>query len=162
MAVEIERKFLVSSDRWRFNEDGTAIQGTPFRQGYIPSQGLATVRVRLEGEEARLTIKGENQGLARMEFEYPIPLEDARQMLDSLCRRPLIEKTRYCRPAAGVLWEIDVFEGENSGLVVAEVELESEDQVVSLPDWIGQEVSGDPRYYNVNLVANPYSRWRDD
>lgn len=160
MAVEIERKFLVASDSWRQSEDGGELQGVAFRQGYIPTEGLTTVRVRLEGDQAKLTIKGKNQGLSRAEFEYAIPVSDAEQMLDNLCARPLIEKTRYFYPYAGFTWEIDVFEGENAGLVIAEVELESEDQPVELPPWLGAEVSADPRYYNVNLVANPYCNWR--
>ena len=160
MAVEIERKFLVASDSWRQSEDGGELQGVAFRQGYIPTEGLTTVRVRLEGDQAKLTIKGKNQGLSRAEFEYAIPVSDAEQMLDNLCARPLIEKTRYFYPYAGFTWEIDVFEGENAGLVIAEVELESEDQLVELPPWLGAEVSADPRYYNVNLVANPYCNWR--
>jgi len=146
MAIEIERKFLVSSDEWRTRPDGSVTPGTLFCQGYIPTEGLTTVRVRIEGEQARLTIKGKNEGLARTEFEYPIPLADARQMLDNLCARPLIEKTRYCYEYAGLVWEIDVFAGDNAGLVVAEVELASVEQSVALPDWVGQEVSQDPRY----------------
>ena len=160
MAIEIERKFLVISDAWRRREDGSELDGVPYRQGYIPSEGMTTVRIRLQGDEAKLTIKGKNQGLSRAEFEYDIPISDAQQMLDNLCSRPLIEKTRYLRPQGNLTWEIDVFEGDNAGLVVAEVELESEDQPVELPDWLGQEVSDDPRYYNVNLVLNPYRRWR--
>ncbi len=160
MAIEIERKFLVEGDGWRLDDDGAEVSGVPFRQGYIPTEGLTTVRVRLEGDQAKLTIKGKNQGLSRAEFEYPIPVDDAEQMLDNLCSRPLIEKTRYLRSYQGVTWEIDVFEGDNAGLVVAEVELHSEDQQVALPEWLGEEVSGDPRYYNVNLVSNPYCNWR--
>lgn len=160
MAVEIERKFLVADERWRVNEDGSAVEGIAFRQGYLPCEGLTTVRVRLEGDQARLTIKGKNEGLTRSEFEYPIPVGDAMDMLDNLCQRPLIEKIRYCRSQGDLTWEIDVFEGENAGLVVAEVELISEDQMVEMPEWVGQEVSGDPRYYNVNLVSNPYCHWQ--
>lgn len=160
MAIEIERKFLVLNDTWRRQPDGGELPGVPFRQGYIPTEGMTTVRVRLEGNQAKLTIKGQNQGLTRAEFEYPIPTADAEDMLDQLCSRPLIEKTRYFRAEQDVTWEIDVFEGENAGLVIAEVELQSEDQQVDLPDWLGEEVSEDPRYYNVNLVTNPYSKWR--
>lgn len=160
MAVEIERKFLVCNDEWQRQADGSPVTGVRFRQGYIPTEGLTTVRVRLEGDQAKLTIKGENRGLTRTEFEYDIPLDHANEMLDNLCAAPLIEKTRYYRREQGMLWEIDVFEGENAGLVVAEVELEAENQPFARPDWVGQEVSGDPRYYNVNLVANPYRNWR--
>jgi adenylate cyclase len=160
MGVEIERKFLVQGDAWRRDDDGKPLVGVRFRQGYL-AEGQATVRVRLEGERARLTIKGKNQGLTRQEFEYDIPPLDAQQLLDTLCMHPLIEKTRYCRTDHGLVWEIDVFEGENSGLIVAEVELTAEDQALVVPVWVGQEVSADPRYYNVNLVSHPFARWLD-
>jgi adenylate cyclase len=159
MAIEIERKFLVSGDQWRTDESGIELQGVAFRQGYLPAVGGTTVRVRLQGKAAKLTIKGKTEGISRLEYEYDIPTEDAHEMLDQLCQKPLIEKTRYCRKEHDMLWEIDVFEGENAGLIVAEVELGCEQQALSLPDWVGQEVSGDDRYYNVNLVANPYQKW---
>lgn len=155
MATEIERKFLVKGDDWRSH--GT---GTLYRQGYIPSQNAATVRVRLIGNQGYLTIKGPKQGYARSEFEYPISGEDARQMLDTLCDRPLIEKTRYKIAQGNLLWEVDEFAGDNEGLIVAEVELSEENQALDLPEWIGEEVSHDPRYFNVNLVKHPYCQWR--
>lgn len=158
MGVEIERKFLVRSESWRNDVDGLAIEGTRFRQGYL-AEGEATVRVRVEGQKARLTIKGKTQGFTRLEYEYDIPVQDAEQMLTALCFKPLIEKTRYCRVEQGLVWEIDVFEGDNQGLIVAEVELSNEQQALDVPDWAGQEVTGDPRYYNVNLVSYPYSQW---
>lgn len=156
MATEIERKFLVVSDQWRH-----LAAGTRYRQGYLASETGKTVRVRIAGEQAFLTIKGITQGLARPEFEYPIPLEDAQTMLDTLCELPLIEKVRYKIPWQGLLWEVDEFEGENQGLILAEVELTEASQQVTLPDWIGLEVSEDPRYYNSNLSQYPFRRWQD-
>ena len=155
MAQEIERKFLVVSDRWR-----ALASGQPYCQGYIATaQPDQSVRIRIAGDQGYLTIKGPVQGLSRAEFEYEIPVEDAREMLATLCAHPLIEKNRYCLPVDDVVWEIDDFSGENAGLVVAEVELSSEDQQIVLPAWVGQEVTGDARYYNASLVKNPYSRW---
>ncbi|MDY6920349.1 MAG: CYTH domain-containing protein [Pseudomonadota bacterium] len=159
MALEVERKFLVRDDSWRTLPDGTEVEGVPFRQGYLPTADLTTVRVRLEGTRARLTIKSKNQGLTRQEYEYAIPQQDANEMLDRLCRQPQIEKTRYYRRENGLLWEIDVFAGPNAGLVLAEVELEHPDQEVRLPPWVGREVSDDSRYFNVNLARHPYSEW---
>lgn len=156
MATEIERKFLVVGDQWR-----RLAAGTRYRQGYLASEAGKTVRVRIAGEQAFLTIKGITQGLARSEFEYPIPLEDAQTMLDTLCEPPLIEKVRYKIPWEGLLWEVDEFQGENQGLIVAEVELTEASQQVTLPDWIGLEVSEDPRYYNSNLSKYPFRRWQD-
>ena len=159
MAVEIERKFLVKDDGWRTDADGHPIPGVPYRQGYLSSGVDATVRVRLQGSEARLTIKGKTKGVSRAEFEYSIPADDANDMLSNLCQKPLIEKVRYQRLESGLIWEIDEFEGDNAGLIVAEVELDSEDQPFSLPPWVGQEVSSEERYYNVNLVKHPFKSW---
>jgi CYTH domain-containing protein len=117
------------------------------------------VRVRIVGDRGFLTIKGPTEGNSRAEFEYPIPLEDARTLLDNLCDPPLIEKIRYQIKVGGLVWEIDEFSGENQGLIVAEVELTDENQAIALPDWVGREVSDDPRYFNVNLVRNPYCNW---
>jgi CYTH domain-containing protein len=156
MATEIERKFLLKSDAWKSVADGP---GTVIRQGYLASGGKCTVRVRVKGEHAWVTIKGPTIRSSRPEFEYPIPVHDAAEMLDSLCGAPLIDKTRYTVKHGGVIFEIDEFHGENTGLTVAEVELESEDQAVDLPDWIGGEVTGDPRYYNSNLARSPYRQW---
>lgn len=158
MAVEIERKFLLRNDSWKIDGQGHDIDGICFRQGYIPTEE-STVRVRLEGEKALLTIKGKTVGMSRLEFEYEIPFDDANEMLDQLCKKPLIEKTRYIRRESGLIWEIDLFEGDNAGLVVAEVELENEDQKVELPLWAGEEVTGDARYYNSNLGDYPYKEW---
>jgi len=154
MAREIERKFLVTGDAWRGQGPGTR-----YRQGYLSTDAERTVRVRTAGGTGFITVKGLTEGTARPEYEYEIPLADADELLDHLCLRPLVEKTRYRIPAGDVVWEVDEFDGANRGLVVAEVELRTEDQVVPLPDWIGAEVSGDPRYYNANLVARPFSTW---
>jgi len=158
MAEEIERKFLVRSDRWRPPPDG----GTRFRQGYLSTEPERVVRVRLAGDSAYLTIKGPTVGVRRLEFEYPIPPADAETMLDLLCLRPLIEKTRYLVPWQGRTWEIDVFEGDNAGLTMAEIELPSADAELALPPWVDREVSDDPRYFNSNLARRPYQLWRDD
>lgn len=154
MAIEIERKFLVRGDAWR---DGAS--GTPFRQGYLATAGKSTVRIRIEGGRAKLTIKGQPRGATRTEYEYGIPLHDAEELLE-LCERPLIRKIRYRVPHAGLIWEVDEFEGQNEGLVLAEVELKDESQRVDLPDWVGREVTDDPRYYNASLVKRPFRKWR--
>lgn len=154
MAKEIERKFLVCGDQWRQGN-----QATHVCQGYLVSSGDCTVRVRLKGNEAFLTIKGKPEGISRLEYEYEIPDSDAKEMLDRLCIRPYIEKMRYKITHAGRQWEIDEFLKENEGLVVAEVELESEDQELELPPWVCEEVTSDTRYSNANLVKHPYSKW---
>jgi CYTH domain-containing protein len=118
-----------------------------------------TVRVRTVGDQGFLTVKGITVGASRSEYEYEIPVADANEMLDRLCERPLIEKTRYRIPHGGLVWEIDEFEGENRGLVTAEVELKDQQQAVTPPNWVGEEVTGDPRYFNANLVAKPFSSW---
>lgn len=156
MPVEIERKFLVVGDGWR----GQAT-GQRYRQGYLSVDPERSVRIRLADEQAWLTIKGRTTGATRAEYEYAIPVLDAGEMLDSLCVRPLIEKVRYRVDYRGLCWEIDEFSGINAGLLIAEVELESEGQAVELPDWAGKEVTGDARYYNASLVKHPYSQWSD-
>lgn len=154
MAIEIERKYLVKDDTWR----GLG-KGSHYRQGYLSTEPDCTVRVRMVAGKGFLTIKGKTVNATRAEYEYLIPSQDADAMLDELCARPLIEKIRYRIEYQGLVWEVDEFEGENAGLVVAEVELASEDQVVAVPAWIGEEVTTDPRYYNANLISHPYSRW---
>ena len=154
MAKEIERKYLVVDDAWR-----SRAVGTVFRQGYLSTVKERTVRVRVAGDRGYLTIKGITVGAVRSEFEYEIPRADADQMLDELCEQPLIEKTRYEIEAGELTWEIDEFAGVNEGLIVAEVELEDEAQEIALPDWVGIEVSHDPRYFNANLIAHPFSEW---
>jgi adenylate cyclase len=154
MGEEIERKFLVIGDGWR--ERGPAVR---YRQGFLSTDPERTVRVRIAGDRASLTIKGKTHGARRAEFEYEIPIDDAQRMLDTLCKRPLIEKVRHTVTVGGHAWEIDVFEGENDGLVIAELELQSEDEAFERPDWIGAEVTEDPRYFNSNLVERPYNTW---
>ena len=148
MAIEIERKFLVNGNSWR---SGTTRQ--QIRQGYLCSSADRTVRVRVEGDRAFLTIKGAQHGASRYEYEYGIPIRDATEMLERLCERPLIEKTRHYLTVGGREWVIDEFEGENAGLMIAEVEFEKEGQAIALPDWAGAEVTDEPRYLNVNLVS---------
>lgn len=154
MPKEIERKFLVANEGWQ----GEA-EGVPFRQGYLSTDPERSVRVRIEGERANIAIKGKSVGPVRAEFEYEIPLTEATEMLDTLCKRPLIEKQRYTFFFGAHRWEIDVFAGDNAGLVVAEVELQDEHEAFEKPDWAGQEVTEDPRYFNVNLVDRPYRDW---
>ena len=155
MATEIERKYLVTPGAWTPKGPGTH-----FQQGYLNSQKERVVRVRIEGSVAKLTIKGLTTGVTRSEFEYGIPLEDAGVILNQLCERPLIDKHRHVEHHNGALWEIDVFHGENEGLVIAEVELPSADTKVLLPSWAAVEVSSDPRYFNSNLLKNPYTTWQ--
>jgi CYTH domain-containing protein len=157
MATEIERKFLVKGEEWR--SLGT---GTIYRQGYLSTKQGCSVRVRLVGNQGYLTIKGLTEGFSRAEYEYPIPAEDAQEMLDILCEGPLIEKTRYKIEFAGLTWEVDEFAAENQGLIVAEVELTDAKQIIELPNWVGNEVSDDPRYYNVNLTQHPFNRWSEN
>ncbi len=157
MATEIERKFLVRDDRWRRMAD----EGTVIRQGYLAGSERGSIRVRVAGGKASLNIKSATLGVRRLEYDYSIPLSEAEEMLERLCERPLIEKIRYRVPFEGHLWEIDVFQGANEGLVVAEIELSDEGEAFLLPDWIGEEVSHDPRYYNTCLVSHPYCEWRD-
>jgi len=155
MGIEIERKFLLKDESWRQQADA----GTHYRQGYLIGAKQASVRVRIEGDKAYLNIKSMTLGVRRYEYQYPIPLDEANEMLDTLCEKPLVEKTRYKVHHGNHEWEIDVFAGANTGLVVAEVELESEQDKLILPSWAGVEVSDEPRYYNVNLVKHPYTTW---
>ena len=157
MGKEIERKFLVKEEEWHPRGGGDL-----YRQGYLSTVKERVVRVRVTGDKGFLTVKGMTEGFSRLEFEYEIPMKDARQMLDTLCERPLIEKNRYREEHEGMIWEIDVFLGDNKGLVLAEVELESETQQFTLPGWAGEEVSEDPRYFNANLVKNPFRQWHNE
>ena len=152
MAVEIERKFLVTGDAWR-NDSGVL-----YRQGYLNRDKMRTVRIRIAGDAAFLTIKGKSTGASRAEFEYPVPMDDARALL-ALCDGPLIEKTRYIVPHAGHRWEVDEFAGDNAGLVVAELELSAESEVFEAPAWLGAEVTHDARYFNSNLASQPFCTW---
>jgi adenylate cyclase len=154
MGEEIERKFLVVGDSWR-----EQARSMPCRQGFLSIDPERTVRVRAAGARGSITIKGKSVGARRAEFDYEVPLRDAEQMLDTLCKRPLIEKVRYTLTVGRHTWEIDVFEGDNAGLVVAEIELQHEDEAFEKPDWVGEEVTGDARYFNSSLVVNPYRSW---
>jgi adenylate cyclase len=154
MGVEIERKFLLSGEGWRAFGEPVLL-----RQGYLCTDPARTVRVRIEGESGLLTIKSKSTGATRGEWEYPIPLAEAQELLDRLCERPLVEKYRRRIPYAGFTWEVDEFLGENAGLVVAEIELPSEDTSFDKPAWIGQEVTGEKRYYNSSLIRFPFSQW---
>ncbi|WP_076591531.1 CYTH domain-containing protein [Herminiimonas arsenitoxidans] len=154
MSVEIERKFLVRGTDWKKLGQAVAI-----RQGYLSSDRDRIVRVRIEDASATLTIKGRMVGITRGEWEYPIPINEADELLNGLCERPLIEKTRTRIVHDGLVWEVDEFFGDNQGLVVAEIELESEGQVFSKPDWVAEEVTDDPRYFNANLLRHPFTAW---
>lgn len=154
MPIEIERKFLVSGTNWRQSE------GVRYRQGYLNLDKERTVRVRLTEKQAFLCVKGISTGASRSEFEYEIPTDDAEQLL-KLCTGSTIQKVRHTMICAGTKWEIDEFLGDNTGLVIAEVELESENQFFEKPEWVGMEVTHDPRYFNSNLAVNPYKNWRD-
>ncbi|MCU6435194.1 CYTH domain-containing protein [Undibacterium sp. Jales W-56] len=154
MGIEIERKFLVVNNDWK--QQG---QGVHLCQGYICSDPGRIVRVRIEGERAVLTIKGKTEGISRGEWEYPIPIADAKELLSGLCAQPLIEKFRYRIDYQGLVWEVDEFLGDNAGLVVAEVELQSESQEFARPAWLGAEVSHDHRYANANLLKHPFRLW---
>ena len=153
MAKEIERKFLVK-DSWQPQSAGIKIA-----QGYLSTVPERTVRVRIKGEKGYLTIKGKNVGVSRAEYEYEIPRQDAEEMLQ-MAEQPILVKTRYLEQQGEFTWEVDVFAGENQGLVVAEIELPAEDAEFSRPAWLGQEVSGDVRYYNANLIKFPFSLWK--
>jgi adenylate cyclase len=155
MAVEIERKFLVLNDDWRTSAD----QGRAIRQGYLAGNERSSVRVRVDGDVANINIKSATLGIRRLEYEYTIPIDDANEMLNNLCQGAQIEKTRYHVDVSGHLWEVDVFAGNNQGLVVAEIELSNEDEVFPVPSWAGEDVSHDPRYYNVSLIKDPYKDW---
>ncbi len=154
MGTEIERKYLVKNDSWRAGPAGTL-----YRQGYLVSDGARTVRVRRAGDHGYLTIKGPASGIARAEYEYEIPVADADEMLNTLTVGGLVEKLRHRRPHAGLVWEVDEFRGENAGLIVAEVELQDAAQDVPLPDWVGEEVTADPRYTNAALSRHPFRSW---
>ena len=154
MGVEIERKFLVQGEQWK-----KGARGVLYRQGYLSTKKERTVRVRTIENMAFLTVKGLSAGICRLEFEYEIPRSDAEKMLDELCGQPILEKYRYRIPYKGFTWEVDEFLGDNSGLVMAEIELDSEDQDFARPSWLGREVSGDPRYFNSVLTMHPYRFW---
>ncbi len=155
MALEIERKYLVDLEKL-----GTLENGTRIKQGYLSTNKDAVVRVRVKNDKAYLTIKGSNIGVTRLEFEYEIPLIEANEMLDKLCQKPVIDKTRYLIDYENHTWELDIFYGDNEGLVVVEVELSSEDETIILPSWVKEEVTSDARYYNSNLMKHPFKDWQ--
>jgi len=154
LGIEIEKKFLLKGDKWR-----KLGKGIHYRQGYLNNARERVVRVRIINNRGFLTIKGITVGATRLEYEYEIPKDECLAMLEGLAEKPIIEKARYKVDYKGLTWEIDEFFGENQGLIVAEVELESEDQKFEKPDWIGEEVTGDPRYFNSNLTHHPYTKW---
>jgi len=154
MAVEIERKFLVNIDKLPKLENGVF-----FKQGYIPSSPGNVVRIRTAGEIAYITIKGKTEGYSRLEYEYEIPVSDAEEMLEQLCLKPIISKVRYKIKFAGKIWELDIFDLDNKGLYLAEIELESEEESFEKPEWIGREVSHLKEYRNRFLADHPYSTW---
>jgi adenylate cyclase len=154
VGVEIERKFLLKDTGWR-----ELANPVDYFQGYLVADGERTVRIRVAGEDGFITIKGKSNGMSRKEFEYPIPLDDARDLF-SLCINHLVEKRRSKIEWEGKTWEIDEFAGDNEGLILAEIELASEEESFTLPPWIGEEVTGDLRYYNSYLSLHPYSEWR--
>ena len=158
MAIEIEHKFLLASDAWREQVSHSVI----YKQGYLSSQPTSSIRVRISDNQAWLNIKSATIGTQRHEYEYEIPLTDAQEILDNLCLKPVIEKTRHFVMHNNHQWEIDEFDGENAGLIVAEIELDSADETFAKPDWIGADVTQDMRYYNNNLAREPYSQWRDN
>jgi adenylate cyclase len=155
MAIEIEKKFTLKNENWRQQ----VRKSKSYRQGYLAGNDRASVRVRIEDDQANLNIKSATLGVFRKEFEYHIPLEEAQELLDELCEKPLIEKTRHFVEFGGKTWEVDEFWGDNEGLIVAEVELDSEHEEFALPDWAGKDVSHDKRYYNVSLVKYPFKDW---
>lgn len=157
MAEEIERKFLVNSQVFK-----TMGEKHHIHQGFLSTEKERVVRIRLMDEHAWITVKGKSQGAARAEFEYEIPPSDAQLILENICLKPTIEKYRYKIYYEGHTWEVDEFLGENEGLVVAEIELEEAGQAFTKPDWIGEEVTDDPRYYNASLVRNPYKMWKNE
>lgn len=157
MAQEIERKYLLNSDSWK----ALAHKKMSLHQGYLCNNSQSSVRIRIEDQQANINIKSMTIGISRAEYEYAIPVNEATELLNSLCAKPQIKKDRYHVSYAGKLWEIDVFAGDNEGLIVAEVELKSEDEVVELPDWVDKEVSAYERYYNMRLAEYPFSQWSD-
>lgn len=162
MAREIERKYLLKNENWK----SLAFQKTHFAQGYLnditSEQAKSSVRVRIEGAKANMNIKSLEIGLSRDEYEFSIPLEDARKMLDTLTVGPVIEKNRYLVRHEQHIWEIDEFMGDNAGLVIAEVEMDDEEETVALPKWAGREVTEEARFYNISLSKHPFNQWSED
>lgn len=156
MAIEIERKFLVKSHEYRSHSQDVRII-----QGFIKNTRESIVRIRIMGDKASFAIKGSTSVATRIEYEYSIPLKDANELLENFCEKPIIDKVRYLYVFKGFTWEIDEFHGNNEGLIVAEIELEHENQEFQKPEWLGKEVTGEPKYYNANLIKFPYKDWPD-
>ena len=154
MAIEIERKFLVKEKPFSIPKRSLKIN-----QGYIINEKSKVIRVREKGDDYFLTIKGNNIGISRLEYDFPISKEDAKELIFHFCKTTLIEKTRHYIEHKGHTWEVDEFHGKNNGLIVAEIELESEDEKFEIPDWVGEEVTQDDRYYNMNLAIHPFTSW---
>ena len=154
MAIEIERKFLVKEKPFSI-----AKRSLKINQGYIINEKSKVIRVREKGDDYFLTIKGNNIGISRLEYDFPISKEDAKELIFHFCKTSLIEKTRHYIEHKGHTWEVDEFHGKNNGLIVAEIELESEDEKFEIPDWVGEEVTQDDRYYNMNLSIHPFASW---
>ena len=160
MGTEIEKKYLVKHAEWQSYKENFAVTGEKYCQGYIPTGNGTTVRIRTIGNGGYITIKSKTEGYTRSEFEYPIPLQDAEEMLHSLCVQPWIAKIRYKVKRDDLIWEVDEFLDDNAGLIVAEVELATEIDNIDLPHWIDREVR-DKKYFNSSLVKHPYSQWQD-
>lgn len=156
MGVEIERKFLLSSSEWRKE----VTSQTRMKQGYLSRGSQSSVRVRIAGESAKISVKSTKDGISRLEYEYDIPMQDAEELLEKVAHRPLIEKIRYIIPKGKHRWEVDEFFGENQGLLMAEIELDDAGEDFEHPPWLGAEVSDDVRYYNSSLSESPYSEWK--
>ncbi|MGZ8142712.1 MAG: CYTH domain-containing protein [Methylosarcina sp.] len=156
MAIEIEHKFLLATNEWRNHIQ----RSVKYKQGYLSSLATSSIRIRVSDNHAWLNIKSATIGTQRHEYEYEIPLTDANELLNTLCKKPLIEKTRHFVADNNKIWEIDEFEGENSGLIVAEIELAEPEESFIKPTWLGTEVTGDLRYYNNNLAVLSYSKWK--
>ncbi len=159
MGIEIERKFLLKNDDWEQRVTETHIIKQGYLQSGLEASQQSSVRIRIDNKQANINIKSVDLTMVRQEFEYAIPLLDAQQMLNTLCADVVVSKTRYYVPYASHLWEVDVFDGENAGLQMAEIELSHIDEVFDVPDWIGDEVTADKRYYNIYLLKHPYKLW---
>ena len=159
MAIEIERKFLLKNENWKSLVAETLVIKQAYLQNGLDKSQKSSVRIRISNKRANINIKSVDLAMVRQEYEYDIPLDDAEQMMATLCGDVVIEKTRYNVPFSSHLWEIDVFEGQNAGLQVAEIELGSVDESFEIPDWIGEEVTDDKRYYNIHLLKKPYQQW---
>ena len=157
MPIEIERKFLIASDTWK----QSVHKSIQYRQGYLSNNSRNSIRIRVSDQSATLNIKSMQMGIQRIDYEYPIPLDEANEQLDRLCQSPIIEKTRHFIKHGKHTWEIDVFEGDNKGLIVAEIELSDENEPFEKPNWLGKEVSHLARYFNICLMDYPYCQWTD-